>query len=61
MIKLFKWFHNNCFEFNTRKFNLITSFISPLEFQIGNTLIFSVNRVKPLGVHITVAIENKII
>ena len=61
MIKLFKWFHNNCFEFNAGKFNLITSFISPLESQIENTLIFSVNRVKLLGVHITVAIEIKII
>ena len=51
-VKIFEWFHNNRLKSNTGKCNLITSSTSPAETQIENTIISSVKRVKPLGVHI---------
>ena len=44
-IKTFEWFHNICSKSSTGKCNLITSSTSPVEFQIGNTIISSVNRI----------------
>ena len=52
-IKTFEWFLNNRLKSNVGKCNLITSSTSPVEFQIENTLISSVTRVRLLGgVHI---------
>ena len=55
-IKIFKWFHNNCLKSNASKCNLITRSTSPIEIQIDNTVISSVNRVKRL-VHIDVRLN----
>ena len=41
-IKFFQWFHDNRLTSNARKYNLITSSTSPVEIQIGNTIISSV-------------------
>ena len=52
-IKIFEWFHNSCIKSSSEKYNLITNSTSPVESQIENTKIFSVNRVKVVGgVHI---------
>ena len=51
-MKIFEWFHNNRLKSNAEKCNLRISSILPVEFQIGKTIISSVNRVKLLGVHI---------
>ena len=51
-VKIFEWFHNNRLKSNAGKCNLITSSTSPVEIQIENTIISSVERVKLLGVHI---------
>ena len=41
-IKFFQWFHDNRLTSNAGKYNLITSSTSPVEIQIGNTIISSV-------------------
>ena len=51
-IKFFQWFHDNRLTSNAGKYNLTTSSTSPVEIQIGNTIISSVKRVKLIGVHI---------
>ena len=51
-IKIFEWFHNKCWKSNAKKCNLITSSTFPVEFQIENTIISSIKKVKLLGVHI---------
>ena len=38
-IKICEWFYNNRLNLNAGKYNLITSLTSPVEFQIGNTII----------------------
>ena len=51
-VKIFEWFHNNRLKSNAGKCNLIISSTSPVEIEIENTIIFSVKRVKLVGVHI---------
>ena len=51
-VKTFEWFHNNWLKSNTGKCNLIISSTSPVQVQIENTIISSVNRVTLPGVHI---------
>ena len=51
-IKILEYFHNNRLKSNVGKCNLITNSTSPVKFQIENTIISSINRVKVLGVHI---------
>ena len=51
-IKIFECFHINCLKSNAGKCNLMISSTSPVEFQIENTIISSVNKVKLQGVHI---------
>ena len=52
MINIFEWFRNNFLKSIAEKCNLITSSTSAVEFQIENSIISSVKRVKLLAVHI---------
>ena len=51
-IKIFEWCHNNPLKSSAGKCNLITILTSPVTIQIENTIIFSVKRIKLLGVYI---------